>query len=175
MLRVALGVLLTGHGLQKATEWFHGPGLRNAAQLFEGWGFRPGRAMVLLAAACEVVAGILLVLGFGTPLATAIAVGTMIVAAAPNAANGLWAARGGVELPVAYALLSAVLASTGPGTFALDSVLPMPYPRWAGLIAILVGLAASGVPLLRRHVASVPSLIPRPSPRRRRNLHRSSR
>ena len=38
LLRVMLGVLRIGHGLQKAVGWFHGPGLRTAAALFENWG-----------------------------------------------------------------------------------------------------------------------------------------
>jgi putative oxidoreductase len=161
LLRLALGLLLTGHGLQKAFGWFHGPGVTAAAELFESWGFYPGRPMVVLAASCEILAGVLLILGLGTPLAAAITIGTMVVAAAPNAANGLWAARGGVELPLVYVLLGIVLALTGPGALSLDDRLSITLPGWAGVVAIAVGLLASTVPLLRRHAPS-----PDPHPRR---------
>lgn len=153
LLRIVLGVLLMGHGLQKAVGWFDGPGPAAAARLFEGWGFLPGRVMVAVAAGCELVAGVLLVLGLAVELAAAIAVGTMIVAAAPNAVSGLWAARGGIELPLVYALLGAVLALTGPGALSVDAPLALPVRPWFGPTAILVGVLAAAIALLRRRAA----------------------
>ncbi|ODU06479.1 MAG: hypothetical protein ABS81_04335 [Pseudonocardia sp. SCN 72-86] len=147
VLRVALGALLAGHGLQKAFGWFRGPGVAAAGALFEQWGFRPGRVMVGLAALCEIVAAVLLVLGLLTPLAGAIVVGTMVVAATPTVVHGLWAARGGYELPLVYAVLGAGLALTGPGGWSLDRHLGIPSTSWAGGAAIVLGLLASLGPL----------------------------
>ena len=153
LLRVMLGVLLIGHGLQKAVGWFHGPGLRAAASLFENWGFRPGQPMVVLAASCEVLAGSLLIVGLGTPLAAAITIGTMAVAATPSTPNGLWAARGGFELPLVYAVLGAVIALTGPGSLSIDALIGVSLPTWSGAVAIAVGVLGSAVPLRQRRLA----------------------
>jgi hypothetical protein len=48
----------------------------------------------------------------------------MSVAAAHNREGGLMAARGGVELPVAYATLALTLAATGPGKYKIGPSLP---------------------------------------------------
>lgn len=150
VLRLLLGVLLLGHGLQKAFGWFRGPGPAVAAGLFETWGFRPGRPMVAVAACCEIAAGVLLCLGFLTPLGAAVTVGTMVVAAAPNRANGLWAAHGGYELPLVYAGLGVVLALGGPGGLSVDAAVGISTGPWVGVLAVLVGLVAAAVPLARR-------------------------
>lgn len=150
VLRVTLAVLLAGHGLQKALGWFRGPGVTTAAEMFDSWGFVPGRRLVVLAAGCELAAAALVALGLLTPIAAAIVVGTMIVAASPSVSHGLWAARGGYELPLVYALLGAVLGLSGPGAFSLDTALALPVPPWSGFVAIAVGVGASAPPLLAR-------------------------
>jgi len=150
LLRLFLGLLVIGHALQKAAGWFHGPGLDAVSTLFDQWGFRPGRAMAALAAGCEMVAGVSLIFGIATPMGACILIGTMIVACAPNAGNGLWAARGGIELPATYGLLGAVIALTGPGALSLDYALGWHGPFWAGPAAIVFGVVASAVPLARR-------------------------
>jgi putative oxidoreductase len=153
LLRVLLAALLAGHGVQKALGWFHGAGITASGALFETWGFRPGRPMVVMAAGCEIVAAVLLLLGLATPLAGAITVGTMAVAAAPNVANGLWALRGGYELPLVYGALGAGLALTGAGSYSLDRVLGLPTTAWIGVPAVALGLLASLGPLARRRAA----------------------
>jgi len=69
----------------------------------------------------------------------------MTVAATFNREGGLMAARGGVELPVAYATLALTLAATGPGKYRLGPSLP------EGLVAVgaLVGGAAAGAIIAR--------------------------
>jgi putative oxidoreductase len=91
--------------------------------------------------------------GLGTPLAAAITIGTMAVAAAPNVPNGLWAARGGFELALVYAVLGAVIALTGPGRLSIDALIGVSLPVWSGAIAIAVGLLGSAVPLWQRRLA----------------------
>src|ERR1700694_4451776 len=97
ILRIAFGVLIIGHGTQKAFGWFHGPGPSAVAELFNKWGFRPGRLMGFLPAGTECLGGLLVALGLATPLAAAMLLGTLVVACVPNLANGLWATRGGYE------------------------------------------------------------------------------
>ncbi|WP_447643569.1 citryl-CoA lyase [Nocardioides zeae] len=154
VLRVGLGALLLGHALQKSLGWFGGAGIDATAGVFESWGFRPGRRLVALAAASEVVAAVLLVGGLGFGLGCAILVGTMVVAAAPTAANGIWAHLGGCEVPLLYGFLGACLALTGPGRLSLDHALGVPDGgAVAGPLLVLLGCAAAVPPLLQRRRA----------------------
>jgi len=155
LLRLLLAGLLTGHACQKLFGWFRGGGPAGSGVLFEQWGFRPGPAMAVVAGLCELLGAGSVALGLLTPGGCAVIVGTMIVAAAPNAPNGLWAHLGGCEVPVVYAGLGAVLAFTGPGRFSLDhatGLTGLNGSAW-GLAAIVVGGAASVPLLLRRRAA----------------------
>ena len=155
LLRLLLAGLLTGHACQKLFGWFRGGGPAGSGVLFEQWGFRPGPAMAVVAGLSELLGAGSVALGLLTPGGCAVIVGTMIVAAAPNAPNGLWAHLGGCEVPVVYAGLGAVLAFTGPGRFSLDHAAGLTRLNgigW-GLAAIVVGAAASVPLLLRRRAA----------------------
>ena len=152
VLRLLLAGLLFGHASQKLFGWFRGGGPAGTATMFEAWGFRPGRTMVLLAGTCELLAAVLLVLGLATPLATAIVIGTMTVASAPNFAKGLWAHMGGYEVPFVYAGMAFVLALTGPGTHSVDHAAGLDGHHGVGwaIVVLAVGLAAAVPPLLAR-------------------------
>jgi len=154
LLRVGLAALLSGHALQKSLGWFRGMGLTRTADVFESWGFRPGRTHVLLATTCELTGAVLLATGLLTRAGCAVVIGTMIVAAAPNAVNGLWAHLGGCEVPVTYAGIAACVAVTGPGRIAIDHAAGLPDGGgWGAVVAIAVGVLAALPPLLNRRRA----------------------
>lgn len=152
ILRVVLGLLVIGHGTQKAFGWFQAPGPSAMAALFDEWGFRPGRLMVYVAAVTECVGGLLIILGLATPLASAMLIGTMTVACVPNMVNGLWALRGGYELALIYAVMAVVVGFTGSGRYSIDYLLGVPQSPWTGPAAVVVGLGATVPILLRRHI-----------------------
>jgi putative oxidoreductase len=153
IIRAVLGALLFAHGTQKLFGWYGGYGLDGTGGFFESVGHKPGRTMAMLAGLSEAGGGALLVLGLLTPLASAMIVGTMIVAAVSvHRDNGLWATNGGYELPLINAVVAAGLAFTGAGAWSLDAAFGVPWDRgWGvGLLAVCVaGLAAAGV-LARR-------------------------
>src|SRR5688500_10153150 len=100
LIRVVLGGFLAGHGLQKLFGWFGGHGIAGTGGFFETLGYRPGKRHAVLAGATELVGGVLLVVGFLTPLAAAMVVGVMVNAAgAVHWRNGLWVTEGGIEYP----------------------------------------------------------------------------
>ena len=155
ILRVAIGLLIYGHAMQKALGWFHGPGPAAASAMFDKWGFRPARPMVYMAAAVECTGGMLLILGLATPLACAMLIGALAVACLPNLGNGLWAAGGGYELALLYGLSSVAIAFTGSGRFSVDAIIGLQLSPWVGLVVLIVGLlSAMPIVVLRRIVLS---------------------
>jgi len=143
--RLLLGGYMGIHASQKLLGKFHGPGLDNISKVFEDSGLKPGREMAIAAAATEITGGVLTITGIADPAGPLAVAGAMAVAAGFNREGGLMAARGGVELPVAYATLALTLAATGPGKYRLGPSLP------EGLVAVgaLVGGAAAGAIIAR--------------------------
>ena len=151
LVRVVVGGLLAAHGLQKLTGWFGGPGLAGNTAFLDDLGYRRPRQMAWLHALSEIAAGVLLVLGLLTPLASAAIVAVMLNAAvAVHARNGLWVQQGGYEYPLVLSAVAIGLALTGPGAIALGA--------WAGweltgtwtLVSLVLGLVAGTAALATR-------------------------
>ena len=155
LLRLLVAGLLAGHATQKLFGWFRGAGPAGSGAMFEQLGIRPGPALAVVAGSCELAGAPSVATGLLTPGGCAVIIGTMIVAASTSAANGLWAHLGGCEVPVLYAGLGVVLAFTGPGRYSLDHAFGLTGLNGAGwgLAAVVVGVAASVPPLLRRRAA----------------------
>lgn len=145
IVRVALGLLMAAHGSQKLFGWFGGHGLAGTAGFFDSLGFRPGRFFATLASATEVTSGLLLALGFLGPVGPALIISVMIVAAVSmHLKNGLFAANGGIEVPLLYGVVAAGLLLTGPGQYSLDAALSLGYMAtpmfaWAALAVGVLG------------------------------------
>ncbi|SDI52381.1 putative oxidoreductase [Sinosporangium album] len=167
LLRVLLAVLLFGHGAQKMFGWFGGLGPEGTGALFAKWGLKPGRQLVLLAAACEILAALLLGLGLLTPFAAAMAAGTLLVAVWVSTPNGVWAVKGGYELPLTYSGIALALAFTGPGAIAVDraaGLTDLSGVAWgvAAVVAAVVPAAGFAAYTLRnRRTTNVPQGGPR--------------
>lgn len=143
LLRLFLALLLAGHASQKLFGWFRGRGIRGTATIFESSGLRPGPLMVLAAGLTELTAAVLFVLGFATPLASAMTLGAMMVAGATLFEHGLWAHLGGYEVPLAYAAIAFVIAVTGPGSFSLDALIGV--DAISGILVALGALVLAGL------------------------------
>jgi len=155
VLRVIFGLLLVGHGTQKLFGWFGGHGLEGTGGFFHSLGFRPGKVMATLAGASEVAGGLLLALGLLAPLAGAIVVGTLLVAASVHVEKGLWGSNGGYESALLYAVVAAAVALSGPGAASLDNLFGLD-DHWSvglGAAAIVVGLLSGTAVIGRAHRA----------------------
>jgi putative oxidoreductase len=123
VLRLGLGVIFIGHGAQKLFGSFGGPRISGFTKMLEQLSVKPAKPMAILAGLAEFVGGILVILGFLTPLAALILIGVMIVAVLTvHLKNGFFNTNGGYEFNLALAGALTLLI-VGAGAYSLDSVL----------------------------------------------------
>ena len=145
LLRIIIGGLFVGHGLQKLAGKFGGHGPEATGQFFEGLGLRPGKTHAIAAGAAEAGGGALLAAGALTPVAGTLLTGTMATAIRTvHAPKGPWNSDGGYEYNLV--LMAAVFALTdaGPGAWSIDAA--RGRQRWGAgwaLAQLGAGLAGS--------------------------------
>jgi putative oxidoreductase len=121
LLRVVLGGTLFAHGAQKLFGWFGGHGRQGTAGFFGALGFRNAALMAVMAGLAE-TGGLLLALGFLTPLAAfGIAVVMIVAIATVHWTKGFFAGNGGYEFNLLILASAVALAATGPGRFSIDN------------------------------------------------------
>lgn len=150
LLRVVVGSLLVGHGVQKLFGWLKGLGIGPTAAFMRTLRYRSGRVAAIVAGVVEALCGILILVGLFMPVAAAGIIGSMLNAIVTvHLRHGLWNATGGMELPLLYAVVAASLAFTGPGAYSLDELLGLELsgPRF-GVGAVVVGLVVGFIALL---------------------------
>jgi putative oxidoreductase len=145
VLRLVVGLLFIGHGMQKLAGWFGGGGIKGTAQAFEAMGLKPGRANAIAAGLSETVGGALFVVGLATPLAAAMISGTMFSAIRQvHAPKGVWAHQGGWEYNAVLIASAYAIAADGAGELSLDHVLDIDHSGpLAATAALLVGALGS--------------------------------
>ncbi|MEE1755231.1 DoxX family protein [Streptomyces sp. SP18CS02] len=152
ILRLLVGLLIAGHGVQKISSHLGGKGLDGGADEFRADGFRGGALTALAAGGGQIGSGLLLALGFLTPLAAMGAIGVMTVALTVKRHNGLWAQNDGYEYPLVLIVTAAALAATGPGAWSLDAVFGlMPYPLWWTGLVLAAGVGSGLLTRLLLH------------------------
>lgn len=154
-VRLVVGLLLVGHGVGNLFGWLGGFGLDGTGAILERLGYRPGRRFAALAGAVEVVAGLGLVVGLATPLATAAVVGTMLnTIRSAHRGKGPWYFDGGWEYNLTLLVVAAALGFTGPGSASLDEALDLRLAGhgW-GVAAVALGLVAGALALAARRPA----------------------
>jgi putative oxidoreductase len=140
VLRLVVGLLIAGHGVQKVSFRLGGNGLAGGTEEFRRDGFRGGVLTALAAGGSQIGAGLFLAAGLLTPLAAMAAMGVMTVAGTVKWRKGLWVQNDGYEYPLILVTVAAVLALTGPGRWSLDHLLgPAAWPVWVSLAAVALG------------------------------------
>ena len=149
VLRLVVGLYLFGHGTQKLFGWFGGGGLKGTFAMVEKLGFRPVPFWAMGVALGETVGGLLLALGLLSPLGSIAVTSVMITAAiAAHWKNGVWATKGGFELPVTNIAAVLAVAAVGPGRYSLDALLGISLPEpltFALFGAIALVITAAGL------------------------------
>jgi putative oxidoreductase len=132
LLRVVVGGVFVGHGLQKLTGAFGGPGLAGTEKMAENLDLHPPRRNALAVALTETAGGAAIAAGAATPLAAAGLIATMVTAVRKvHLKNGPWNSAGGYEY---NAVLIAAVASLagGAGKVSIDAL----FGKSAGKVSI---------------------------------------
>jgi putative oxidoreductase len=150
--------MLIAHGVNKV---FGEGGIAGTARWFESLGFRPAWLHARVAAATEIGAGTLMVLGLLTPLSCTAFVGLMVVATfTDHRGKGFFIFRGGWEYTGLIGLTAVCVAALGPGGWSIDSAVGWRLfgLPWAGVV-LVVGLTggASFVLMLGQRISSRPT------------------
>lgn len=123
LVRVALGGPLVLHGLYKLASLF-GIGLDTPAGFFATTENSLGPLLTYSLAMLETVAGILVVIGFGTRLAAFMIALFMAGAVVGHFPSGFFWTGGGYEYPLVLLLLAVAVTVRGGGTRAVDRKMP---------------------------------------------------
>lgn len=148
ILRVVVGIVFLGHGLQKFGLFDSGsyPNSISAQEDFlKFFGYSSVTFLAWTITLSELVAGLSLVLGAATQLGAAIIVGIMVqFVLGPQWDAGLFgnASSNGFEFSLVSMAIAVALAFAGPGRVSVDAAVGWKWSglRWGGL-ACLVGLA----------------------------------
>jgi putative oxidoreductase len=145
VLRVVIGALFMGHGLQKLTSWFGGHGVEGTGQAFDSMGMHPGKVNATLAGTAETLGGGLLLTGFLTPIGASAATGVMAVAVAKvHGRNGPWVTDNGYEYNLVLTAAAFAVATDGPGMWSIDERLGIERSGPAvGLAELAAGIAGA--------------------------------
>ncbi len=155
ILRVVVGAVLFAHGSQKMLGWFGGNGLKGTISWLGKTGARPAWFWGFMAALTEFGGGLLLILGFLSPLGSLGIIASMLTAIITvHWTKGFWSSKGGYEFPLVNLAAALALALTGPGAYSLDAILKISLPEPAALIIglVLVVLGELALPLSQGHL-----------------------
>lgn len=153
VLRVGFGLTLAAHGLQKLLGWWDGPGWAGWVANVQRMGVRPAKFWAGASLSAEVVGGVLLTLGWFTPLAAAVVVGPMLVVVfGAKWRKGFWNTKGGYEYPLILMLGALGIFGTGPGRISADYLMGLSVDRLVsvGFLGATVIGAAVAASLSRR-------------------------
>ena len=154
IIRVVLGALVAVHGIRKATHLWGGGGLDASSAEFRADGFVGGRVTAFIASGTQIAAGIALVAGLLTPLASAGVIAVMGIATIVKLGHGFWSQDGGYEYPLFLTVLGVAVASTaGAGALSLDAALGLSGFWVAGvsIAATLAGIVGAALTYLVLH------------------------
>jgi putative oxidoreductase len=149
LLRVVVGALLIGHGLQKAFGLWGGPGFDGWQRSLTDMGFQHADILTYVATGGQIAAGVLLVLGLFTPVAAAGALAYSVTGILAEAMAAHEQARlasfltDGHEYRVVFVCVLAAIIMIGPGRYGLDAGRGWARRPFIGsFIAVVLGIGA---------------------------------
>lgn len=144
-MRLVVGGIFVGHGLQKLRGAFGGPGLHGTERMVASMGMQPARLQAQAVALTETLGGAAIAAGAATPAAAAGLIATMVTAIRKvHWKNGFWNSKGGFEFNTVLISVVTAIAIEGPGPVSIDAAFGK--RRWGvlgGLFALVGGVAGS--------------------------------
>ncbi|HLI24400.1 MAG TPA: DoxX family protein [Acidimicrobiales bacterium] len=149
LLRLTVGGLMLGHGLQKLQGSFGGPGLAGTEKFMESLDLHPAKHQAKAVALSETVGGALTAAGMFTPLGPAMIIGGQAVAIQKvHAKNGVWVTQGGFEYNATLIAAAFAIAADGPGKLSIDALFGKQRKGFGwGLASVVLGLGAAAATL----------------------------
>ena len=144
LARVWLGIMIFAHGWRHLQVTRAGPGIAN---WFDGLGLKPGPLHAWNVTLTELGVGVVLVLGFLTPVSYGALASLMLVAAITNhRKNGFFINNKpeGWEYVVTVAVVSVALGALGPGNWSLDHAFGFSFPFETGNALLITAAVALG-------------------------------
>ena len=147
LLRLVVGALLIGHGLQRAFGLGGGPGFDGFEKSLTAMGFQHADILTYVAAGGQITAGVFLVLGLFTPVAAAGALAYLVTGLLAEAMTAHEEARlssfltDGHEYKVILVCVVAAIILTGPGRYGFDAGRGWARRPFVGsFVALLLGV-----------------------------------
>jgi putative oxidoreductase len=153
ILRVGLGGVFVGHGLQKLFGWWGGRGLTGLKDSLADIGYQHADILTYCAAGGEIAAGLLLVLGLFTPLAAAGALAYLVnsvLAGMSGQHHGRsfpFFLPNGHEYEITLIVMATAVILVGPGRYGFDAGRGWARRPFIGSFAALVLGIGAGVAL----------------------------
>lgn len=149
VLRLALGALFIGHGLQHAFGLWGGPGLDGWEDTLSDMGFQYANILTYVTTGGQIAVGALLILGLFTPVAAAGALAYLVTGllaelmAAHEEARLSAFLTDGHEVKVFLVCAVAALVLTGPGRYGFDAGRGWARRPFVGsFVALVLGIGA---------------------------------
>lgn len=140
VLRLVVGVLFAGRGLQVLFGWFQGAGIGGTANALGKAGFSNTTLLAWVTGLAELVGGTFLALGLFTPLGAAAVLFVTATMAWVRFDGDVFA--GAIELEAVYGAAAFAILFAGPGRISLDR--PTPWYRHAPAYGFVFLLLAAG-------------------------------
>jgi putative oxidoreductase len=148
ILQLGVGLTFAAHGAQKVFGWWGGPGLAGWEGAMQHMGFRPARLFALTSALIELVGGLLLAVGFLTPLVAAILVAhAVVIIGQVHWSNGFFSTRSGFEFPLLLGIAAAAVGLAAPAPISVDAAIGFAIEPAARLVLVIAGLVVGLVTL----------------------------
>jgi putative oxidoreductase len=159
ILQLGVGLTFAAHGAQKLFGWWGGPGLANWEGAMRHMGFRPARLFAVTSGLIELAGGLLLAVGFLTPIAAAALVAqAVVIIGQVHWSHGFFNSKSGIEFPLLLGLGAAAVGLSGGSTLSVDGALGIAVDPAIRLGLIVLGIAAGFValeiPRLTTHAAT---------------------